>query len=213
MTIHPTLILGLTGDPAHEGHVDVSLYGHDLGYQRVWWMLTPHNPLKAKAMASYAHRRELARLRIKGHEDYIEISDFEAGMTVLNEDIRTYTLLSHLKTVYPETPFTFLMGADNWASLHSWGRYQELLNLCSILILPREPWTAQLPSCPASLEFAAQEDTSETGIVPQGKWRIAHTHILHEGSSTSVRKVLKNGESTNGLTAEQLAYIRQHHLY
>lgn len=213
MTIHPTLLLGLTGDPAQEGHVDISLYGHDIGYGRVWWMLTPHNPLKQQALASYAHRRELARLRIKGHEDYIEISDFEAGMTVLNEDIRTFTLLSHLKKVYPETPFTFLMGADNWASLHTWGRYQELLGLAAILILPREPWTQQLASCPASLEFADRQDTAETGIVPQGRWRIAHTHLKHEGSSTSVRQALRSGESHNGLTAEQHTYIRLHNLY
>ncbi|MEL6219152.1 MAG: nicotinic acid mononucleotide adenylyltransferase, partial [Pseudomonadota bacterium] len=42
-------LLGGSFDPPHEGHVHISLWAlRAFGLDRVWWLLSPGNPLKRR---------------------------------------------------------------------------------------------------------------------------------------------------------------------
>jgi nicotinate-nucleotide adenylyltransferase len=210
-------LLGLSGDPPHLGHLAVAQSVKSLGYERVWWLLTPQNPAKAQAATPYWHRRELTRLLTAPHRDWLEVSDFEAGVAIQQESLRTYTVLKHLKSVMPEASFTFVMGADNWADaqtgFHTWENFMHLLPLASILVLPRDPWTAKVPNCPASLALIEQQDKTLHGPVASGKWRLADVGVIHPAQSTHIRQQLGKGGTTPHLSADQIAYIQAEGLY
>ena len=63
----PGLKVGLLGgsfNPAHEGHLHISLMClRALGLDRVWWLVSPGNPLKPEAgMAPFEKRLASARI-------------------------------------------------------------------------------------------------------------------------------------------------------
>lgn len=209
-------IIGLSGDPPTLGHLAVAQAVRDEGYDRVILMITPQNPFKSHAAVPYWHRRELARLLIRGQEDWLEISDFEAGVAVHDPDLRTHTVLTALAERMPEVDFTFVMGADTWADaakgFHTWKNFEEIPKLASLLILPREPWTAQVLTCPAAVALGDRHAFGHTPV-PNGCWRVASKPVEHPASSTEVRRAVKAGEETPYLTEDQKAYVRLNKLY
>ncbi|MEC8837822.1 MAG: nicotinic acid mononucleotide adenylyltransferase, partial [Pseudomonadota bacterium] len=71
-------LLGGSFNPAHEGHVHISLMAlRRLNLDEVWWLVSPSNPLKeSRDLASYESR--LARARAVARHPRIKVSDFEA---------------------------------------------------------------------------------------------------------------------------------------
>ncbi|PZP40282.1 MAG: nicotinate (nicotinamide) nucleotide adenylyltransferase [Pseudomonas fluorescens] len=207
----PVAILGMSADPAHKGHLKVAEALQDLGYERVIMMITPQNPFKNTAETSFEHRMALARILI-GRRPWLELSDAEAWMNVYGEELRTLHMLTHLREIYPTTPFTFVMGSDNWQHFHEWGRYRETLDFCGILVIPR-PGSAVLNNTEAAKTLADVEDKSGTGVVPQGRWRIFDDMPGGPASSTQMRRAIGKGQPTPWLTEKQLEYIREHKLY
>lgn len=208
-------LIGLSGDPTHLGHLEVARTVHALGYTRVWFMLTPQNPFKEAAEVPYWHRRELTRLLIQGEEHWLEVSDFEAGVAVLDPDTRTHTMLTALKANMPEASFTFVMGADAWADdakgFHTWKNSADIPNLASLLVLPRDPWTAQITTCKAA-QTLADKQAEGSRPIPPGHWGVG-PRVVHVASSSAVRDSLHTGADTPYLTASQKAYIHHHGLY
>ena len=50
-------LLGGSFDPAHDGHVHITHQAlQRIGLDRVWWLVSPGNPLKANAPAPIALR-------------------------------------------------------------------------------------------------------------------------------------------------------------
>ena len=56
-------LLGGSFNPAHDGHLAMSLYAlKQLGCDQIWWMVSPQNPLKSTAdMASLERRMILVQ--------------------------------------------------------------------------------------------------------------------------------------------------------
>jgi len=207
----PVAVLGMSADPAHKGHLRVAEALHALGYERVVLMVTPQNPFKNTARTPFEHRMALARL-LAGRRTWLEISDAEAWMQVLGEELRTLHMMTHLREIYPGTPFTFVMGSDNWQHFHTWGSYADILKTCGILVVPR-PGAAALHGTEAAKVLAAQEDKAGEGVVPQGRWRVYGDLPGGPASSTQIRRVLASGQSTPWLNEKQLDYIRANNLY
>ena len=207
----PVAILGMSADPAHKGHLRVAEALQDMGYARVVWMITPQNPFKKTAKTSFEHRMALARLLI-GRRPWLELSDAEAWMQLYGEELRTHSMLSQMRKIYPTTPLTFVMGSDNWNHFHEWGKYQEILSLCGVLIVPR-PGSVKLKHTEAAQRLAAQEDGGRSGVVPQGKWRIHGDMPGSSASSTQIRRAIAAGQPTQWLTPAQEEYIKAHALY
>ena len=61
-------ILGGSFDPPHRGHIYISLEAKKiLPLDQVWWLVTPHNPLKIKKPASYDERIKNCNKIVKNH--------------------------------------------------------------------------------------------------------------------------------------------------
>ena len=73
---HPGMRIGLFGgsfDPPHEGHLKVSEVAlAALRLDQVWWLVSPHNPLKPHAPANLARR--VAGARALAHDPRIRVT-------------------------------------------------------------------------------------------------------------------------------------------
>lgn len=128
-------VIGLFGgsfDPAHSGHVHVTLHAmRALGLDQVWWLVSPGNPLKSTGPAPLDLR--LARARALMRHPRVHITDIEAQIGTRY----TADTLSHLLRLYPERRFVWVMGADNLASFHHWEDWRGILARLPVAVIAR----------------------------------------------------------------------------
>lgn len=128
------LSIGLFGgsfNPAHGGHLHVARAGlQQLGLDRVWWLVSPQNPLKSK-QPSWESRVETVRALNLPPRMEISRAELTSGTTYTIDFIR------HLQMHYPRTRFVFIMGADNLAQLPRWKAWQEILARVPIAVIAR----------------------------------------------------------------------------
>lgn len=103
-------LLGGSFDPAHEGHAHLTREAlKRLALDRVWWLVSPGNPLKPNPPAPLADR--IARARAVMDHPRVEVTDIEARIGTRY----TAETLKRLMTLYPGVRFVWLMGGDNLA--------------------------------------------------------------------------------------------------
>ncbi|MCE8471321.1 nicotinate-nicotinamide nucleotide adenylyltransferase, partial [Rhodovulum sulfidophilum] len=112
-------LLGGSFDPAHEGHAHITRTAlKRFGLDRVWWLVSPGNPLKAEGPAPMARR--LAAAEAVMQHPRVAITDLEARIGTRY----TAETLERLMRLYPGVRFVWLMGADNLISFHRWERWR-----------------------------------------------------------------------------------------
>ncbi|MCA0963591.1 nicotinate-nucleotide adenylyltransferase [Salipiger bermudensis] len=131
----PGMTVGLLGgsfDPPHAGHVHITREAlRRFGLDRVVWLVSPGNPLKAHGPAPLAERIDAAR-RIMDHPRVI-VSDVERLLGTRH----TARTLAHLQARFPGVNFVWLMGADNLAQLHRWEDWREIMERVPVGVLAR----------------------------------------------------------------------------
>lgn len=144
--LYKNLRVGLLGgsfDPAHQGHVDLSLAAiKQFQLDAVWWLVSPQNPLKKSAAQSVTARLATAR-KIVRHPKII-VSDLESQLGT------RYTIdtIRQLKIFYPQTQFLFLTGSDNWPQLRQWKQWRKLAQEMEFAVFPRPPHSVRDLLCP-----------------------------------------------------------------
>lgn len=138
MLVKPRIgLLGGSFNPAHDGHVHLSLEAaRRLQLDEVWWLVSPANPLKdAASLEEYATRLAYARNLTQPHR-FIRVMDAEAqlGMRYSIEIIR------YFQQHYPKVAFTWLMGADNLVSFHRWLKWREIVQCVPVVVFNRSPF-------------------------------------------------------------------------
>jgi len=128
--------IGLFGgsfDPPHEGHVLVSRMALTrLRLDRVWWLVTPGNPLKdARELPSLAARMAACR-KLAAHPRIV-VSGVEAQIRTRF----TYDTLRYLRLRCPGVRFVWIMGADNLLHFHRWRHWREIARLAPIAVIDR----------------------------------------------------------------------------
>lgn len=146
-------LLGGSFDPPHEGHAHITRHAlRRFGLDKVWWLVSPGNPLKAEGPAPLERRMEAARKLLRNSPSQgskAVVSDIEARLNTRYTAETLHTLVS----LYPKAAFVWLMGADNLASFHKWERWRWIMNTVPIGVLARPgDRTAALHS-KAALEF------------------------------------------------------------
>src|SRR5580698_418701 len=132
----PGMRIGLFGgtfDPAHAAHRAACLLAlRRLGLDRVWWLVTPGNPLKdTKGLAPLATR--VAAAQALAHHPRIDVTDLEAELGTAY----TYETVSYLRRRCPGVHFVWIMGADNLRSFHRWQRWRGIAELVPIAVVDR----------------------------------------------------------------------------
>ncbi|UKJ07435.1 nicotinate (nicotinamide) nucleotide adenylyltransferase [Solitalea lacus] len=122
-------------NPMHIGHLVIASYmANYTELDKVWIVVSPHNPLKEQADLIHAHDRlEMAKLATEDSEK-IEVSDVELKLPKPSYTIDTLTYLSEK---YPHHEFCLIMGADNLKSIKKWKNYETLLKYYKIFVYPR----------------------------------------------------------------------------
>ena len=126
-------LFGGTFDPPHAAHLGASLLAMKrLKLSRIWWLVTPGNPLKDTRGLAPLNRR-LAAARALTRHPRIDITGFEAVI-----DARyTYDTLIFLMRRCPGVRFVWVMGADNLRSFYRWQNWRGIAGLLPIAVVDR----------------------------------------------------------------------------
>jgi nicotinate-nucleotide adenylyltransferase len=132
----PGLRVGLFGgsfNPAHEGHRLASLIAlRRLKLDRVWWLMSPGNPLKDhRELATLEVRMAEAR-RVADHPK-IDVTAVEAALGLRY----TADVLRVLTRRCPGVRFVWIMGADNLANFPRWRDWTGIARTMPIAIVDR----------------------------------------------------------------------------
>lgn len=133
--VAPGQVIGLLGgsfDPAHNGHVHITLEAlKRFGLDRVWWLVSPGNPLKSEGPAPLPARMAKAR-NVMQHPKVL-VTDLEVDLGTRY----TINTLRAMRSRYPNARFVWLMGADNLASFHHWQDWRWIMENIPMGILAR----------------------------------------------------------------------------
>jgi nicotinate-nucleotide adenylyltransferase len=186
----PRLKVGLLGgsfNPAHEGHRAISLQAmKQLGLDRVWWLVSPQNPLKqAAGMAGFEERMASARAVAAAHPGLV-VTDLEQRL-----DTRySIDTLQWLKRRC-RARFVWLMGADNLAQLPLWRGWRSLVGLVPIAVVDREPYSYRALAGRMARRYAANRlpEREAPGLADRDApaWVYLRLRRQH-ASSTAIRQ-------------------------
>jgi nicotinate-nucleotide adenylyltransferase len=181
--------IGLFGgsfDPPHEGHLLVSRIAlRRLQLDRLWWLVTPGNPLKdMNGRASLEAR--LAACRNFAEHPRIMVSGVE-------DEIRTrftYDTLRYLRRRCPTLRLVWIMGADNLLNFHHWRHWREIAALAPIAVIDRPGATLRSLGARAAQSLApfrlAERDAPRLATTPPPAFVYLHDRRLAQ-SSTALR--------------------------
>lgn len=131
----PGQVIGLLGgsfDPPHEGHVHISREAlRRFGLDRLWWLVSPGNPLKRHGPAPLSARMAAARALLD--HPRMDVTDFEAHAGTRH----TAATLAALRALCPGRRFVWLMGADNLAQFHLWQDWRAIMASVPVGVLAR----------------------------------------------------------------------------
>jgi nicotinate-nucleotide adenylyltransferase len=130
-------------NPIHIGHLALANWLCEFGgMDEIWFLVTPHNPLKKRdELIDDNLRYQMVKAAVGDYSKF-KASDFEFN---LPKPTYTITTLRLLQQTYPDRDFHLIIGADNWASIEQWKDYQALLSEFPILIYPRKGFDIRIP--------------------------------------------------------------------
>lgn len=121
-------------NPIHVGHMIIANHMLQNGLSEVWFVVSPHNPLKQKkSLLATSHRLYMTKIAVEDNPRF-KVSDIE---TKLSQPSYTVNTLTHLREKYPNKQFALIMGMDNLLTLHKWKNPEEILKHHTILVYAR----------------------------------------------------------------------------
>ncbi len=180
-------LFGGTFDPIHNAHLTVAKEAAEVfGLDEVLFVPAANPPHKSESTAaSYEDRYRMLELACESDPRFVP-SRIEEG----NE--RSYSIVTIEKLWTPGQPLYFIIGADAFAEITTWYRWEDVIRLTDFIVVTR-------PGC----EYDA----------PPG----AHVHRLDTlalpVSSSEIRNKLANREIPAELPLKVAEYIRNSGLY
>lgn len=195
-------IMGGTFDPIHYGHLLIAENAaSQYSLTEVWFMPTGHSPHKVQTGISDAlYRCEMIEQAISDNPIF-QLSRFEIESEETNY---TYRTLEHLRALYPENDFYFILGGDSLKDLENWRKPEKILQTAYILAAIRDDIEGS--------EFLKQiehlnQKYSALGIFPL-------TTPNFSVSSRNIRDLVKKQKTIRYMLPECVReYIDKHALY
>ena len=122
-------------NPVHVGHLAIASFMVEFSdISELWFVVSPHNPLKEKrSLLEDHHRLEMVRLAI-GDDYRLRASDIEFYLPTPSYTIDT---LTYLEEKFPAREFQIIMGADGLRTFHKWKNAALIAKRYHRLIYPR----------------------------------------------------------------------------
>ncbi|HET8837742.1 MAG TPA: nicotinate (nicotinamide) nucleotide adenylyltransferase [Flavobacteriaceae bacterium] len=183
-----------TFNPIHVGHLIIANHMVEFSdLDEVWFVVTPHNPLKKKkTLLEDHHRLAMVRVAVENYPK-LQASNVEFDLPQPNYTVNT---LAYLEEKYPKQHFCLIMGEDNLKGFQKWKNYEVILNRYSIYVYPR-----------------ISEGIVETQFDNHEKIKKVDAPII-ELSSTFIRKGIKSGKNIRPmLSAEVWEYLDEMNFY
>jgi nicotinate-nucleotide adenylyltransferase len=186
-------LFGGSFDPVHDAHVALARTAlEQLQLDEVRWIPVGQPWQKSRQLAAAADREAMVRLAIAGEPRFV------LDRCELRRPGTSYTLdtVRELAAARPADQRVLILGQDQYASLHTWRDWRELLGLVSLAI-------AERPGAPPTVDPLVAQTVQEIVRLP-----------MMDISSTEVRRRVAAGESIAGLVPATVAsYIEQRRLY
>lgn len=179
-------------NPVHVGHMVLANYMASFTeLEQVWFIVSPHNPLKEKSsLLDQNQRLHMVNLAI-GDSNQFKSNNIEFGLPQPSYTINT---LAHLKEKYPQHRFSLIMGEDNLESFTKWKNYEEILKQHNLFVYPR-------PGC-------------NPGDLKNHKKIIMTNAPVIELSSTMIRQSIKNKKDVSFFVPKAVwEYLDEMHFY
>ena len=143
-------LLGGSFNPPHDAHRAISLFAiKRLKLDRVWWLVTPGNPLKDHgALRDLDQRVEAARAM--ADDPRIDVSCLESVIGTRY----TVDTISYLRRRASGLRFVWIMGADNLAQFHRWQNWRRIASEVPIAVIDRPPQSFRALAAPAAQALA-----------------------------------------------------------
>jgi nicotinate-nucleotide adenylyltransferase len=186
-------LFGGTFDPPHNAHLTLARASLvELKLDAVRWIPAGQPWQKARTITPAAHREAMVRAAIEGEPRFVlDRSEIErAGASYTLDTVKS------LVKAHPATQWFLIIGADQYAGLHSWRGWQDLLGLVTLAVANRP---GPMPAVDAAvLRFPHR-------VLPLPMLDI---------SATEIRSRVSRGASIDDLVPPGVAsYIDQHGLY
>ena len=191
----PGMRIGLFGgtfDPPHQAHLGAALLAlKRLKLDRVWWLVTPGNPLKNTTGLAPLKKRLMAA-RALAHHPRIDVTGLEAVIKTRY----TYDTIGWLKARCPGVRFVWIMGADNLRSFHRWQRWRGIAKLVPFVVIDRLGPSLYAGASPAGQALRhARIPEHDAACLPGRKapaWTFLHG-LKSSLSSTALRALRGSG--------------------
>ena len=179
-------------NPIHIGHLMIADYMVEFtDIKQVWFIVSPHNPLKDKTtLLADHHRLAMANIAVEDDQRF-KASNIEFH---LPEPSYTFDTLTCLQEKYPTTEFVVIAGQDNLPNLHKWKNYEQLLEQYEIYLYPRPHVRESVFDKHPHIHFTKSP------------------HI--EISSSFIRKAIKERKDIRHFLPEKVwSYLKEMHFY
>ena len=185
-------IFGGSFDPVHNAHVALARVAlEQLGLDEIRWVPVWQTWQKTRQLAPPADREAMVRLAIAGEPRFVlERCELRRRGTSFTLDT-----VRELRAAEPDVEWYLILGQDQYAGLHTWRDWRELVGLVTLVIAPR----AGAPAVDAQVASTPH--------------RTVELPMMSE-SSTDIRSLLAEGRPIDAFVPPAVArYIESHHLY
>lgn len=185
-------------NPIHLGHLAIANYMVEFtDLDQVWFVVSPHNPLKEKTtLLADRHRLEMVHLAI-GDDPRFKASDIEFK---LPQPSYTADTLAYLEDRFPARSFSLIMGSDNLETIRKWKNYQQLVQTYPIYVYPRPGHDVSPSQMDDIFRSARNIQMTEAPLM--------------EISSAFIRRSIQQKRDMNHLLPRKVyKYIKEMHFY
>lgn len=206
-------VFGGMFDPVHLGHVAAAVsVRQSLALEKILLIPCGNPAHRRAAQASPPERCAMVALAI-ADQPGLQLDRRECQSSAPSYTIDT---LMALRKQQPEVSWQLLVGVDAFMGLGTWKQWQQLLDLCNVVVMTRPGYPLEAAHMPAELRTEWQRrhvEAAQLGTVASGA--MAFVDVQSPAlSSTQVRELVKTGGQLGSILHPAVAaHIREHGLY
>ena len=210
-------IFGGTFDPVHFGHLRLAEEAADaLKLSSVRWIPAGQPALREEPKVGARQRLDMVRLAIAGNPRFeLDAAEVESAQT--SYTVPTLERLRRPGACGAHRPLVLLVGADAFAGMSAWHRWESLFDLAHVAVAHRPGYPVDAEHLPPALAAVfrqrfcadpARLAASASGLI------VSFAMTPLDISATKIRALLSNGESARYLTPEcVIDHIQNHRFY